>query len=340
MTKAMPASLPEQHGGSLALSPLLANMFDYAGMFPPASLSLDEAARKFLQHRHDPHAWMLGRFVCPAQQLDALAPLVKTDDASFTLAVLLAGGDTVDEFLPRLDADMAAIERFPRHELIESLETRVPASIALDYLQVQTLLHSTVARVLKANLVPLPMYFELPISDDHVLDPRGRAAWSRVAAVLAEHNRTAVGNDFPAGVKLRAGGIEPAAVPSAAQVAAAICLARDAGVFWKATAGLHHPLRHFDEALGAPMHGFLNLAVAAVLADVHGLTETQLRDLLEDEDAAHFGFRDDELDWRHLSASHEQVAAARRRSLVSMGSCSFEEPTRDLQSQGWLPDAS
>ena len=54
-------------------------------------------------------------------------------------------------------------------------------------------------------------------------------------------------------VKLRCGG---ASIPSAEQVALVIASCREAGVPFKATAGLHHPVRRGAE------HGFLNLLAA------------------------------------------------------------------------------
>ena len=57
---------------------------------------------------------------------------------------------------------------------------------------------------------------------------------------------------------------------------------RDAGVPFKATAGLHHAIR----ADGA--HGFLNLLAAAVFAHTEGLGEDELVALLAEEDADAF----------------------------------------------------
>src|SRR5271168_4777730 len=59
----VPAKVP------VALRALLSGLIDYAGMFPPAKLSLEEAAHNFLQYARGPQAWMLGKFVVPAAQV-------------------------------------------------------------------------------------------------------------------------------------------------------------------------------------------------------------------------------------------------------------------------------
>jgi hypothetical protein len=47
---------------------LLTRLIDYAGLFPPASLSMDEAVRNYDSYRRGPYAWMLNRFIVPAAQ--------------------------------------------------------------------------------------------------------------------------------------------------------------------------------------------------------------------------------------------------------------------------------
>ena len=116
--------------------------------------------------------------------------------------------------------------------------------------------------------------------------------------------------DVGAKAKLRCGG---ARVPSVEEVAAFLVAARDVGVGWKATAGLHHPVRSERE------HGFLNLLKASAHAEA-GAGEAELRSVLEERDPA---------------ALRDAVQQPRGR-FVSIGSCSFSEPVEDLQTLGIL----
>ena len=57
---------------SLSLRALLHGIIDYAGLFPPASLPLDETVLAYSRHRRGPHSWALGRLVVPALRLPEL----------------------------------------------------------------------------------------------------------------------------------------------------------------------------------------------------------------------------------------------------------------------------
>ncbi len=56
---------------SASLRALLSGVVDYAGLFPPARLPLEEAIHNYARYRQGPDAWMLGRFVIPAARLSA-----------------------------------------------------------------------------------------------------------------------------------------------------------------------------------------------------------------------------------------------------------------------------
>ena len=104
----------------------------------------------------------------------------------------------------------------------------------------------------------------------------------------------------------------------------------------KFTAGLHHPIRHFDTALQTYMHGFINVFTAGVLAHARGLGEADLRAVLADEDPAAFVFSDDGLRWRDWPLPRRRSPPARTDFVTSFGSCSFDEPRDDLRALGWM----
>ncbi len=136
----------------------------------------------------------------------------------------------------------------------------------------------------------------------------------------------------PVGFKLRCGGVEASAFPSAKHIAFALT----ASVPLKATAGLHHPIRRFDAGIGVRMHGFVNVFVAGILAHVHHLRSDAVEAILLDETPTNFLFDDDGLRWGDLHVMTDEVRAARRQAVLSFGSCSFDEPRDDLRALGWL----
>jgi hypothetical protein len=106
-------------------------------------------------------------------------------------------------------------------------------------------------------------------------------------------------------VKLRCGGTS---IPSIEQVALVIACCREAGVPFKATAGLHQPVRHGEE------HGFLNLLAAA------SAPRSRVEGVLAETDGAAL-----------------EVSEEGRGVFTSFGSCSWREPVEGLRELGLLP---
>jgi hypothetical protein len=311
---------------SASLRALLSGILDYAGLFPPARLPLEPAIRNYAHYRDEPDGWMLGRFVCPAARLGELSPFVEElfrSGPPLAVAALGRGGNMAAEFADELRADLQSLSAFSGQHgarvTVDVIELRLPGDVLRhgrpDALG--ALLESTRGS-LAAQPKPPAAYYEA------VLGPDWRATLTAVLPVL------------PGGFKLRCGGLEASAFPAPEQVAAALSGCARAGRPFKATAGLHHPLRHIDASLQTSAHGFLNVFGAGVLANALGLTEEQVRAVVADEDPAHFVFTDEVFRWRDLVVPIDAIARARRDRVVSFGSCSFDEPREDLRALGLL----
>jgi hypothetical protein len=218
---------------------------------------------------------------------------------------------------------------------VDMLEVRLPAEVLRQTHREAVLgLLSSVTELIYEEQRPSlsGVFFEA------MMDADWRTTFAGVVAAVAEDNRLGThAAHWTGGLKLRCGGTTAAEFPSPEQVAFAITACREAGVPLKFTAGLHHPLRHFDRALQTPMHGFLNVFVAGVLAHARRLNEEQVRAIVADEDASHFRFDETGLSWKEWRATTEEIAAARQNAVQSFGSCSFDEPRIDLRTLGLLP---
>ncbi len=241
-------------------------MIDYAGLFPPASLSMAEALRNYDAYRRGEHAWMLGRFVVPAGKLaevprDFPVTAIGMADAE-VVEVKAANGEEVDRIAEQAEGKTVYVE---------------------------------------------------------IADP---ALLERIAA----HGLRA---------KIRTGGVTPDAFPTAEAIARFIRACAEQGVAFKATAGLHHPIRcvrpltYEADAPRGTMHGFVNVFLAAALLP-------HAAQVLLDDDPRAFAFADDAASWRGHLVATETLADVRRHFAIAFGSCSFEEPVSDLQELEWL----
>ncbi|HVW83936.1 MAG TPA: hypothetical protein VHB50_04625 [Bryobacteraceae bacterium] len=70
---------------------LLARAIDYAGMFPPASLSLEAAVANYVAYLAMEDAWALGRFVLSVTRLEEMKHLPVTPASEQTALVVPAG---------------------------------------------------------------------------------------------------------------------------------------------------------------------------------------------------------------------------------------------------------
>lgn len=321
-----------------SLRALLSESIDYAGTFPPADLSLDDAVANYATYRRSNDAWMLGGFVYSAPLLEEMTPYQThfRGESPFRFNVLAGERGPAVEVLRAFNKHLDGIDQFRNryHDriLIDSIETVAPAALlTTDVITIRRFINDIATSLDRYALQHADLFVELP------LDENLRQTLPIVTGAIKAFNRERpIDARGRACIKMRAGGLDADAIPSLQSVAFLISTCRSAGVRMKATAGLHHPFRHFSPDVGGEMHGFLNVFAAATFALADDCSEDVLVEVLSDQDPSSFSFEDEALTWNGLRAGIKVIEAARRNLLASFGSCSFEEPVDDLRSLGLI----
>jgi|SRR5947209_10726861 len=304
---------------------LLERLIDDAALFPPAELPMRAALRHHARLRESAYWWIAGGFVVPASRLDELA-LQRDAAQPLELSVILdsamsgAKGDTVRADLHRIDRILGTAGI-----TVASLELRVPGA-GLD----QAGLARSVSEIgQRWPSEPVSFWYEPSYSGGWATPPD--AALATLAAV-----RGAAPPNVTVGAKVRCGGQAAGATPSVDDLAAFVVAAHAHDVPWKATAGLHHPVRGVHGvAGGAVPHGFLNLFVAGIALHAGALDAARVADVIAESEPRAFVVDPAHLAWRDVRVDAEHAGAARERC-VSFGSCSFDEPVNDLRELGIL----
>ena len=293
---------------TVALHALLEGSVDYAGLFPPASLDMRAAVTNYAEYLGSDAAWMLGRFVLPLARLEEFEAerLALGGDSGARRWHLsgLTAGDAI--------ADVSAASEFNGRgagAVIDSLEARLSTV-------------DDVRRVAARLPGDMELYVEIPITEDPA---------ALVKAIA----------DVGAKAKMRTGGLTPEAFPRSSDVVRFMRRCIEAGTAFKATAGLHHPIRaeyrltYEPGAASGTMYGFLNVFLAASLLCAGG-SEANAIALLEERSANAFTFEGAGVQWRDQRLTTDQLRDARRALARSFGSCSFREPIDDLHALSFL----
>jgi hypothetical protein len=299
---------------------LTTGLIDYAGLFPPSTVSMAEAVKNFATYRESDDSWMLARLVVPTARLDEFEQEARgklpTDGSAepWRLSALLppAGDPKLDDAVERLIAfNGAHADAAAGKAVVDAVEFKGDDTGAIE-----------------ASVDALPPEIRCFIELPQDRDVRGL-----VAAVKSAE----------ASAKIRCGGVTSELIPPIESVARFIHACASSRTPFKATAGLHHPLRaeqnltYEDDPPHGVMHGFLNVLIAAACA-MHDdkMTADDLLPIIEATDASAFGFGETGVVAMGCELSNQQLAACREHLFVSIGSCSFDEPREDLRELGLL----
>ncbi len=310
---------------SRALTTLLTELFDYAGLYPPARLDMPAAAEAYARARMGEHAFMLARFVCPVSKLHKL---------SEAASMLMPGTHATSGYREHADvlepwsvSAVMDVELGEALELIDAFDEHHGEEdhglARVDAIELKAETPGFIDEALERIPDDIAPFFEVTLGGDC----RG------FVAALAGSEASA---------KVRCGGVTPEAIPGSGQIADFLLACRSAGVPFKATAGLHHPIRAehrltYEE--GGPrgvMHGFINLWMAASLVRAREVSRETAVEVLEERDARAFAFGEESARWRGHELGIVDLARARETFAISIGSCSFDEPVEDLRGLGWF----
>lgn len=287
---------------------LFSGIIDYAGLFPPTQVSMPEAVMNYVTYKHSNYSWMLGRFITPVVRLDELpensADLISRE-AGWRVSVLAS--ENINDTVKRIN--LFNSQNAPRI-IVDTLEVRA----------------TTVSKIENtADILPdgITAYVEIAMNENFP---------DMVAALAIKGLRA----------KIRTGGVTNESFPSSHQVIRFVRTCTAANVPFKATAGLHHPIRCFrpltyaSDSPQGTMHGFLNVLLMTGFAR-KSYRVGVLEELMEDEFEEAFTFEDGGVRWRGDNfLSNAQIARLREQGFNSFGSCSFDEPIADLRAFGLL----
>jgi hypothetical protein len=278
------------------LAPTWLGLVDDAAIFPPGNAPLDEATAAHVARRAEWYAGFVGAFVVRDTDL----PQLRGFDGAVSVVVTGGAGQIAGpcDQVRRLGLSPAGVEIALRD--LDDLAGNARRVVAA----------ADAARGEGVLDEDTPVYVELPFG---VPEP----SWLGAADEVANAGLR---------LKLRTGGLDAAAFPTARQVAEAIDAALDRETPFKCTAGLHRAVRHTDPETGFEHHGFVNLLVAtrhlfdgaSVDDAVEIVDQTQVPDLV-------------------TTARDTDIHGA-RRWFTSFGSCSVTEPLESLIATGLLED--
>ena len=331
-----------------SLRTFMEGLIDYAGLFPPAELPLNEAINEYILQLKSENSKMLSRFIIHTsklENLDQFIPLFE-DVGPLRLSVLGGGGNSNEEYLKNIKKNIEDIDNYrQKHQKkieINVIECKMPSNSPS-----RETMEKASKLLNNSGLTHYHEFTQLPYVDMNYSTEVDESSWDQEIIPTVQ----IISKIKNAGIKLRCGGVVKEAFPTVEQIAAMIQACVIAEVPMKFTAGLHHPIRHFAEEYDEYMHGFINTFGAGIFATTFPKPKNSqekyrmfilLSHMIDDQNSENFSFTNDSLIWKvgddrdtEFKIETEKIKAVREKGMISYGSCSFQEPIDDLSKLGW-----
>ncbi len=276
----------------------VSGLFDYAGLYPPAALSMAEAAEEYRKWWGEP---LTAAFVCPCDRLVELSACFEPEE-TVPVAVLVA--DPTQPF------------EIPVGLRVVSLETKGASPAGLRNLA------RLAERLADSGHDPAP-FVEVPLGGNlsdalEALADAGLGAKARLGGMTP--------SAFPQTDDVAAFIVEAADLRLETKLTA--------GLHHPVTG--EHPISAKDPSLGtAHMFGFLNCVLAFAAAEALSAPRSVVMRILEaPAEAMRWSASDVDICGETIS---EEALIEAREALASIGSCSIHEPVSDLTKMGLWP---
>ncbi len=308
---------------------LFKNMIDYAGTFPPANLSIEDAIEEYFKERSENGSWIIKTLILPWTKISEFDKQIKkrnSENLIIRISVLLVSEDTQKEFLKKVEEQIRELRKFlnsnDEYQLV-SLEIKLPK---LDYIhgKINPNTIQVLSELLEVhNMNNVIMYLEgyLIKGWESILDP--------IFNYLQQSNAV---HETIMGYKIRTGSIKPEEIPDISTLVNLLKMLTTHDIPFKATAGLHSPLRTNNRALDVFNHGFFNILMVSSILKANLTNDIKvLSEILEISQWEAFHFSEKYIEVRGFNISKKDLLEVRENQFLSFGSCSLREPLDDLQ---------
>ena len=301
---------------------------DYAGLYPPTNLTLQESLNNFSNYYFHKQKDWLGNFILPVNKIDETI-LILTEQNTFQklnnkacFSIIISNCENISDYSNILENDILLIKKlirqFENKIIVNSIEFFPPKEIfksnnsnkIIDILNVLLDKFSSIESINQ-------LFCEIPFIDN----------MDQYIEKISNFNNN-YSNKFA--VKLRTGGVTPAQIPPASQIAKAIRICAEHKVPVKATAGLHVPVPNDNRHVGARLHGFLNIFSCFLLCYENLMSIENMEKIILEYSYSNFKFTENGFRIEDHFISNEKMTELRKSFIKSFGTCSFIEPIDHL----------